>query len=67
MFLCVCAGVGVAAVGGYSATWMRVTFMALARVSWWAGVCSPMATAKVLTQVALSNVAATSAARVSVD
>ena len=32
--------------------------MALARVSWWAGMFSPMATAKVLTPVASCNVAA---------
>ena len=32
--------------------------MALARVSWWAGMCSPMTTAKVLIPVALSNIAA---------
>ena len=49
---------------GYSAIWMRVTFMALARVSWWGGMFSPMATAKVLTPVALSRLAVRSAARV---
>ena len=38
--------------------------MALARVSWWVGMCSPMTTAKVLTPVALSKLAARSAAQV---
>ena len=53
-----CAPTDQSAENAYSAIWMRVTFMALARVSWWGGMCSPVAAAKVLIPVAFSNLAA---------